>query len=344
MAARALDLWKENEKRWNQKLFHRTGVLWMTSPEDAFEKTSLPLLREAGISYEELSAAEARRRFPQINFENVKWCIWEPESGFLTARRNCQTVLEHFLAEGGEYREASVTPGAVQAREMNGLALSDGTTLSADQYVFACGPWLGKLFPDVIGNLVRPTRQEVFFFGTPAGDARYSEGQMPAWIDHCPNHIFYGIPGTDWRGFKAADDTRGPDCDPTTQERTVSPEALAQCSRSRGVSFSWIEGRPGGGNSRLPIRRNARRELHHRSPSRRGQRVACGRRIGPRLQTWASRRGTRRANSSRQESAGSDLRPRAIRALVPHFATAPFGHGSVLIIRALPNRARRKRR
>jgi monomeric sarcosine oxidase len=244
MAARALELWKENEKRWNQKLFHRTGVLWMTSPEDAFEKTSLPLLREAGIPYEELSAAVARRRFPQINFENVKWCIWERESGFLTARRNCQIVLEHFLAEGGEYREVSVTPGSIQGREMTGLALSDGAALNADQYVFACGPWLGKLFPDVIGNRVRPTRQEVFFFGTPAGDGRYSEGQMPTWIDHGPNHFFYGIPGNDWRGFKAADDTRGPDCDPTSQERTVSPEALRNVRDHVEFRFPGLKGAP----------------------------------------------------------------------------------------------------
>ena len=77
MAVRALQLWKENEKRWGQKLFHRTGVLWMTSPEDEFEKASLPLLREAGVEFEELSAAEAGKRFPQINFEQVKWAIYE---------------------------------------------------------------------------------------------------------------------------------------------------------------------------------------------------------------------------------------------------------------------------
>src|SRR3954447_24784826 len=29
MAARAAQLWNENEKRWNMKLIHRTGVLWM---------------------------------------------------------------------------------------------------------------------------------------------------------------------------------------------------------------------------------------------------------------------------------------------------------------------------
>ncbi len=244
MAARALQLWNENQTRWKQKLFHRTGVLWMTSPEDAFEKASLPLLRAAGIPFEEWSVADARKRFPQISFENVQWCIWEPESGFLTARRNCAVVLENFLAEGGEYREVSVAPGAIQGREMAALALSDNSALQADQYVFACGPWLGKLFPDVIGNLVQPTRQEVFFFGTPTGDSRFSEGQMPTWIDHGPNHFYYGIPGAEWRGFKAADDTRGPKCDPTTQQRTVSPEGLANVRRHVEFRFPALKGAP----------------------------------------------------------------------------------------------------
>ena len=70
------------------------------------------------------SAPKPDAGFPQINFENVKWCIWESESGFLTARRNCQVVLENFLAEGGEYRELSVAPGAIQGREMGALTLS----------------------------------------------------------------------------------------------------------------------------------------------------------------------------------------------------------------------------
>src|SRR5437660_2517485 len=37
MAVRALELWKENEKRWNRQLFHRTGVLWMAATEDSYE-------------------------------------------------------------------------------------------------------------------------------------------------------------------------------------------------------------------------------------------------------------------------------------------------------------------
>ena len=49
--------------------------------------------------------------------------------------------------------------------------------ISAGQFVFACGPWLGKVFPELLGQRIFPTRQEVFFFGSPAGDeAVYAAG------------------------------------------------------------------------------------------------------------------------------------------------------------------------
>jgi len=244
MAVRALQLWKENEKRWNTRLFHRTGVLWMANPTDDFEKASVAVLRDAGVEFEELTRGAAGKRFPQINFDGVPWAIFEKESGFLTARRNCQTVLEHFVAEGGEYREVSVTPGTIQGGEMRPVTLSDGATISAHQYVFACGPWLGKIFPEVIGDLLVPTRQEVYFFGVPGGDPRYSEGQMPTWIDHGQEHIFYGIPGNEWRGFKAGDDTRGAKFDPTNGDRTPTPAAIHAVREHIEHRFPGLKGAP----------------------------------------------------------------------------------------------------
>jgi glycine/D-amino acid oxidase-like deaminating enzyme len=103
------------------------------------------------------------------------------------------------------------------------VRLSDGTALRADRYVFACGPWLGRLFPDLIGSRVQPTRQEVFYIGTPAGDDRFVEPRLPVWVD-IGDRFLYGIPGNQHRGFKVADDTRGPEFDPTGGERNPTPD------------------------------------------------------------------------------------------------------------------------
>jgi glycine/D-amino acid oxidase-like deaminating enzyme len=215
--------------------------------DGAFERGSIPLLEEAGISFEELSAQELARRWPQINFENVESGIYEPQSGYLLARASAQAVVETFVDEGGEYRRAAVTPQDAHSdfdnSDLKALKLSGGTTLAADHFIFACGPWMGKLFPRTIGPHFLSTRQEVFFFGTPMGDARYEEGNMPAWGDHS-GHFMYGIPGNQARGFKLADDTRGPEFDPTTDNRSVSEESVAEVRRYLAYRFPGMKNAP----------------------------------------------------------------------------------------------------
>jgi len=243
LVARSLQLWQENGERWRRPLFHKTGVLWMVGPDDRYERSALPLLEEAGLAFERLETKEAARRFPPINLEGVNWAIYESNAGYLTARIACAAVLEAFLAEGGEYRQLAVEPGAIENGAMRGLKLSDGSTLAADRYVFACGPWLGKLFPAELGDLIQPTRQEVFFFGTPPGDGRFSEESLPAWIDN-GKRIFYGIPGNQGRGFKIADDSHGAAFDPTSGERTPSSAGVAAARAYLAMRFPALKGAP----------------------------------------------------------------------------------------------------
>jgi glycine/D-amino acid oxidase-like deaminating enzyme len=245
LAARALDLWKQHEAQWKQKFFFPIGVLWMVeaNSDDAFERGSLPLLKDAGIPFEQLDVKELARRWPQINFEKVKWGIYEPQSGYLLARASTQAVVDRFVAEGGNYRQATVAAEALDGAESKFLTLSNGSTLEADRYIFACGPWLGKLFPRTVGPHFVSTRQEVFFFGTPAGDPRYDEGNVPVWADHSDRFV-YGIPGNQGRGFKMADDTRGPEFDPTSGERVVSEDGLAEARRYLAYRFPGMKDAP----------------------------------------------------------------------------------------------------
>jgi glycine/D-amino acid oxidase-like deaminating enzyme len=226
LAARALKLWAKYERRWKRRFLHRVGVLWMASSnDDAFERGSLKPLRQAGIKFQELSARELKKRWPQVSFEGIDWGIYEPECGYLDARASCQAVVEAFVEGRGKYRQLAVMAEGLEQAAAHGLTLSDGSRLKADYYVFACGPWLGKLFPETIGDLVRATKQDIFFFGTPAGDPRFNDTHLPVWGDH-REHFFYGIPGSDRRGFKVADDTRGPAFDPSSGERVVSLDTL----------------------------------------------------------------------------------------------------------------------
>ncbi|HSP05822.1 MAG TPA: FAD-dependent oxidoreductase [Acidobacteriota bacterium] len=242
-AARSLKLWQENQERWHQKVFFPIGVLWFVQEKDDFETSSLPFLDAEGLRYEKLTVHQASKQYPQIDFQGVRWVLHEKDAGYLLAGRSCQAVLQSFLSEGGEYRTAQASPGAIASGRMESIELQDGSKLNADQYVFACGPWLGKLFPDLHENLIRPTRQEVFFLGVPAGDTRFTDAALPVWVDHRPS-LVYGIPGNEYRGFKIADDARGEVLDPTSDQRLVSKEGLEAMRKFLARRFPRMKDAP----------------------------------------------------------------------------------------------------
>jgi glycine/D-amino acid oxidase-like deaminating enzyme len=223
MVKRAYALWDELDP----SLYVDTGALWMHRGDDAYVRSSLPLLQELGFPVDQLTLTDAAKRYPQISFNGVKSVYLERRAGALSARRACGVVRDAFVKAGGTYRTAQAS-AAVSGRT---LQLDDGSKLEADHFVFACGPWLGRLFPTVIGDAIRPTRQEVFYFGAPRGSLRYQPPQLPIWIDF-GERIIYGIPDVHGRGLKVADDTRGEPFDPTSGERKASEEGL---SRARAL-------------------------------------------------------------------------------------------------------------
>lgn len=244
LVARALQLWREHETRWQRRLYVRTGLLWLAGQDESKERASVPLLRAAGLQVDELSQAELVRRYPQMAFDDVRMALLEQDAGYLTARLACEAVLEAFVADGGTYRqtavrvpawaaeageagEASAASRAARRGELADVRLADGSTLRADRFVFACGPWMNELLGASVDLRIEPTRQEVFYFGTPAGDDRFDEERCPTWIDNTSGMSFYGLPGNRWRGFKLADDTRGPVFDPTNGDRLPTLSGLA---------------------------------------------------------------------------------------------------------------------
>ncbi|MGH9777130.1 MAG: FAD-dependent oxidoreductase, partial [Candidatus Acidiferrales bacterium] len=225
----ALALWKEWQQVWGVELFHRIGVLWMHERENEFTAASLAALNEENIPVERLPLDDFARRFPQISPAGIGAAYLEPEAGALSARRAVRTVAEQFVRASGELQLGRVEPPiGAKGPMLAEIRLADGTRLAAGSFVFACGPWLPQLFPNELRDFIRVTRQEVFYFGVPPGDARFSAGGLPVWLDA----NYYGIPALDGRGFKIAEDEVGPAFDPTTGDRTPS-EVVARRVREK---------------------------------------------------------------------------------------------------------------
>jgi sarcosine oxidase len=221
---RALAHWRRFEEEWGVRLFERAGVLWFAAEEDGWEADSARTLTGLGIPNERLAPDEIARRWPAIDPAGLAFGLHEPEAGFLWARRGVQAAVSAFQRAGGTYALAGVRPGRAAGGRLLDVVDGGGRRWSAEAFVFAAGPWLPKLFPDVCGPLITVTRQPVFYLGPGPGDSRFRAEAMPGWSDDAGG--CYGIPAADDRGFKIGIDRVGPRFDPTAGERIPDPDDL----------------------------------------------------------------------------------------------------------------------
>ena len=241
-AMRSLILWKELCEETGARLFHQTGVLWIAGAGDRYTEATRDTLARCAVPFETLSPAELRGRYPQMHFARDAWGIFEPDSGALMARRAVEAVVADAVRLGAVHlRDAAEAPpgsGSLETVRTSSGAIRAGT------FVFACGPWLPKLFPQLLGKRIAPTRQEAFFFGAPPGNARFSPPQMPVWIDFSDPRGPYCFPDLDHRGVKIALDQHGPPIDPDTADRTPSADRLAAARAALGERMPALQNAP----------------------------------------------------------------------------------------------------
>jgi monomeric sarcosine oxidase len=244
MAWESLAEWKKLSAGAGLPLFHQTGVLFFFPRIEPYVTQSLEVHKRLRLPTELLDPRELRRRFPQMNWDGVSVGLYEREFGALMARRAVQMLVSEFVAAGGTYQRASIAPPEESGGRLEAVRTSDGTTHGADDFVFACGPWLPKLFPAAVGRRIFPTRQEVFFFAPEAGDDRFAPGKLPGWADFNGGDIYYGFPDLEARGFKIAHDAHGAPMDPDRGDRTPSAQALADVRAFMKRRFPALADRP----------------------------------------------------------------------------------------------------
>jgi len=213
--------WNKLFDRAGDRLFHQTGVLWLAGEDDERLPESIATLNRCAIKHQVMERAELEERYPQVNFYAVERGLLEPESGVLMARRAVAFLVADAVKRGVRLEIVQIV-APFKAKKLESVETAQGERISAGQFVFACGPWLGKMFPELLGPRIFPTRQEVFFFGTPPGDLRFAPAALPTWLFTMDE--VYGMPDLENRGLKVALDAHGMRIDPDTQSRWASPE------------------------------------------------------------------------------------------------------------------------
>src|SRR5215510_12340065 len=243
MAFDSLAQWKWLSDLSGLPVFHPIGVLFFFQKREAYVDESLEVHRRLKLPTQELDRATLEQRYPQASWKDIEVGLLEPEFGVLMARRAVLTLVRQFVKAGGEYHVSAVKPPDA-SKPLDAIELADGSTQSAANYVFACGSWLPQVFPRLLGPRIFPTRQEVFFFGTPAGDARFVGGALPGWADFNDGDIFYGMPDLENRGFKVAHDRHGGPIDPDLGDRTPTPQVIAEVREYMKRRFPSMADRP----------------------------------------------------------------------------------------------------
>jgi monomeric sarcosine oxidase len=240
-ARRSLGMWREFLGRTGLPLFHQTAVLWLASADGSHARRTLEVFEKLGIEHEKLTRSQMEQRYPQCDLGEISWGILEPLSGALMARRAVQAVVDDALQLRVTYRRSKVVYDAARG-EAFALTSGEPAPVTAGTFVFACGPWLPKVFPDPLASRMFITRQEIFFFGTPPGETRFSPPAMPVWLDSSADA--YGFPELEGRGLKVAQDQHGPRFDPDAGERVPSAEGLQAIRKYVASRFPALKNSP----------------------------------------------------------------------------------------------------
>jgi sarcosine oxidase len=224
-AREARDEWIALGAATGAPIFEACGVAWFSHAEGGFETQSESTLRQLGIPVERIPEPEAVVRWPGLALDADDFVVHEPEAGLLRARQGVRAVASRFQAGGGTLRVDRVRPRPGPGGRLDAVETASGESIGGGTFVFAAGPWLARLFPEILGDVIALTKQDVFYFGPEPGDRRFGADRFPAWVDF--DRAMYGIPALDGRGFKAAPDGYGRAFDPDTEDRFVDRETLA---------------------------------------------------------------------------------------------------------------------
>jgi glycine/D-amino acid oxidase-like deaminating enzyme len=209
MAWRARTLWRQLEDESGEELLVESGISWFAHRADGWEAESERTLVEHGIPVERLDVASAARLYPSFRGDDLAFVLLEPDGGVLRAERSVRTLAAQAVAHGARIVRGRATP------EGSAVVLDESTRLEGDVVVWACGPWLPKLFPDLVS--LRVTQQELLFLD---GGPAWRAAGVPAWCDYESSR--YGTADIDELGVKAAIDDEGPPLDPDADLPTTT--------------------------------------------------------------------------------------------------------------------------
>ncbi len=203
----AFGLWRAREQEWGKRLLFETGRILLAPEWNESLKVTQAVLDKYKVPNERLSHGRGEAALPADERRGGRRRRFSSRPPAFSRRAKAAWPSPmRSRRRAGRFRIARAQLGRQSGSRLLDVALSSGSSLAAATYVFACGPWLRKVFPDLMQKKLFTPRRDVFFFGTPPGDDRFSYPNFPNYSEegeqlrllrlpqHRPSRL-QGLPG-----------------------------------------------------------------------------------------------------------------------------------------------------
>ncbi len=232
MAGQSMKRWLQWNEQWGT-VYHNTGITRLSSDmaQGSFERQSVETAALAGIELEMLDATAIRQRLPMFNTERVHQGFFNPQGGYVEARKVLEHLRDDLRQAKAEWHIGKSVAALVLAQgRCQGVDLTDGTRLEADHVLIAAGAWTGLLVPQM-SQLAQATAQPIFHLHVENWD-RYSPPQFSVVFPETETSGLYALPlHPEEKVVKVGLHTQGRKAHPLRTDRIVQEQEVAHFRR-----------------------------------------------------------------------------------------------------------------
>jgi sarcosine oxidase len=208
LARAAYEVWSEIEAEARQQLVLKTGGVDF-APDEPDARRSLEAYTAAmdrhGVSYQQLSAAEAMERYPQFNLDPDDVAIYQADTGLVDARRANAVHVALARRHGATILEGSAVTDLAPSSDGITVESAAGRFVARKGLVIAADAWTNRVLEPLGTSLPLAVSQEQVTYWSTPNLAEFSPDRFPVWVWHGP-HLFYGLPVYGEVATKAAED------------------------------------------------------------------------------------------------------------------------------------------
>ena len=241
LAKEAYAAWDAVEADAKEPLVFKTGGLDLGPRNGAIPLQGYAdAMSACGVPYEELDAAEIRRRYPAFRIDDDVWGLFQAESGIVAAEKataaHQRCAREHGAKLIDGTRVAHIEPGDEITID------AGGERYRAKSLVIAAGPWTNPVLAHFGLHLPLEVTKEQAMYFRPLELTPFSYGTFPVWI-WMDDPSFYGFPVFGESGaVKVTQDAGGKPVDPDSRTFEPDPEITARVRRFLGDHLPLLDG------------------------------------------------------------------------------------------------------